>query len=111
MRCRIGLHGPGVGDRGDYEPDALEGWENARANGGRDGDVKPKHVLWQYFGRHGDLKNELPEDKLGEVERELLMGSPDIYDKVLGIRRRGVRARGEESTKERIVVEKIEYKS
>ncbi|KAI9715145.1 MAG: hypothetical protein M1812_006124, partial [Candelaria pacifica] len=115
VRCRIGLHGPGVDDRGDYDPEALEGWENARptTNGnGNEGEVKQKQVLWKYFGRHGDLRMELPEDKLGEIERELLMGSPDIYDKVLGIRRRGARVRGGDDTREKIVVERtIEYKS
>ncbi|KAI9751131.1 MAG: hypothetical protein M1835_001255 [Candelina submexicana] len=114
VRCRIGLRGPGIDDKGDYDPEALDGWENARPNASGtegNGDVKQKQVLWEYFGKHGNLKMELPEDKLGEIERELLMGSPDIYDKVLGIRRRGARARGEE-TRERIVVEKrIEYKS
>ena len=83
VRSRIGLEGPGIEDKGTYRPEALRGWHNVvmTGDGGR------REVRWELRSRRGEVEQYLVEDRIGDVERELLMLSPDIADRVLGTNR------------------------
>ncbi len=81
MRSRVRLAGPGIDDRGIYDPAALRGWKLVVGEGGR--------PMWENRGWSGG-GNVLYEDVLGEVERRLLGTDPETFDFVL---KGGVRAK------------------
>ena len=85
VRARIGLRGPGVEDKGDYQPHALKGWQNAVTRREVDGEME-REILWESeTSREAPVGKVLPEDTLGETELELLDMSPEVRDKILGI--------------------------
>ncbi len=76
MRSRVRLNGPGIDDRGVYDPAALQGWKLVVGEGGR--------PMWENRGWSGGGGGRvLYEDVLGEVERKLLETDPETYDFVL----------------------------
>lgn len=76
VRTRIELGGPGIEDRGEYDPRALRSWELFMD---RDGPV------WEHYGDESDQRPDkiLYEDDLGDTERMLLKRDPELYDYVL----------------------------
>ncbi|KIW20633.1 hypothetical protein PV08_01209 [Exophiala spinifera] len=88
VRARLGLQGPGVQDRGVYDPPALRDWtfdtEHVPSNGG-DGLM----VVWTDRGGKGGKKagqDKIPEARLTETELVLLRQSPRVYDYVTDLR-------------------------
>lgn len=88
VRARLGLQGPGVQDRGVYDPPALRDWtfdtEHTPSNGG-DGLM----VVWTDRGGRGGKKggqDQIPEARLTETEMVLLRQSPRVYDYVTDLR-------------------------
>ncbi|KAI9877716.1 MAG: hypothetical protein M1830_003028 [Pleopsidium flavum] len=79
VRTRVRLSGPGINDRGVYEPAALKGWR-VIGTGREDGRVR-----WELGGssHKGFAERVLWEDELGDVERKLLGLDPKVYDFVL----------------------------
>lgn len=82
VRTRLGLQGPGVSDRGIYEPEALRDWtwdveQGANGQGGnmRDGGL----VVWNYRGNDRGGQHRIPEAVLLETELALLRQSTKAY--------------------------------
>ena len=80
VRSRIGLEGPGIEDKGTYRPESLRGWQNVIVTN----DKGRREVRWEPKSRRGEVEQYLVEDRVGDVERQLLMLSPDVADRVLG---------------------------
>ena len=94
VRARIGLRGPGIEDEGTYQCMALRGWQNVVRRYEEDGQMR-REVLWEKRSdEHGAPGLVLPEDTLGDLERELLNVSPEVREKVLGSGRHGKNGRG-----------------
>ncbi|KAI9850573.1 MAG: hypothetical protein M1838_005423 [Thelocarpon superellum] len=84
VRARIGLKGPGIEDKGAYNPPSLRGWHNVIRRVEVDGELQ-REVLWEQSGGHHDRTGVvLPEDTLGPLEIELLSASPDVRDRIVG---------------------------
>ncbi|KIW76095.1 hypothetical protein Z517_10840 [Fonsecaea pedrosoi CBS 271.37] len=97
VRARLGLQGPGVEDRGNYDPPALRDWtfdveyvgQGPGAN--KDGMI----VMWNNHGQSSRRRGEkggqerIPEEKLSETELVLLQQSPRVYDYVMQLRPSG----------------------
>ncbi|KIW38353.1 uncharacterized protein PV06_09325 [Exophiala oligosperma] len=88
VRARLGLQGPGVQDRGIYDPPALRDWtfdtEHVPGNG-PDGLM----VVWTDRGGRGNKKggqDKIPEARLSETEMVLLRQSPRVFDYVTDLR-------------------------
>lgn len=75
VRIRKELGGLGTEDKGPYNPTSLVGWHLV-------GTVQQHDVRWEYGGNKGGPKRVLPEDKLGEVELQLLSTSEREYKAV-----------------------------
>ncbi|KAK5037116.1 hypothetical protein LTR13_004921 [Exophiala sideris] len=80
VRCRLGLQGPGVNDRGVYDPPALRDWtfdtEIVPGTGG-DGLM----VVWTDRSERRERgQDKIPEAKLGETEMVLLRQSPRVEE-------------------------------
>ena len=78
VRTRIYLGGPGIEDRGDYDPKALEGWSVTidRENINR----KNSTVIWRSPRNQRFVNDVLPESILRETEWRMLEKSPEMYD-------------------------------
>ncbi len=78
VRVRYGLEKMGLDDRGPYNPESLKGWKLMGADSTNDGsttDGLKGPIWWQYTlpdPRLDDAHRTLYEDKLGEIELELL---------------------------------------
>lgn len=77
VRCRIGMRGPGVSDRGVYEPPALKDWTfAAEPADGPGGNVGGSIVIWtKHTDRDGGGQDRIPEATLLETELALLRQS------------------------------------
>lgn len=101
VRCRLGLQGPGVADRGVYDPPALRDWtfdtEIVPGTGG-DGLM----VVWTDRGdnRKGG-QDKIPEAKLSETEVVLLRQSPRVEEYVRDLRPPGHSGRERDKEKRR----------
>jgi Uncharacterized alpha/beta hydrolase domain (DUF2235) len=90
VRSRLGLQGPGVQDRGIYEPKALRDWtfaaeENAQQPGGPGGEGVM--VVWtNRSDGDGGGQKRMPEAVLLETERRLLERSPRVEEYVRDLR-------------------------
>jgi len=80
VRCRLGLQGPGVSDRGVYDPPALRDWTF-------DTEVVPDSggdrlmVVWTDRSEKRERgQDKIPEAKLGETEMVLLRQSPRVEE-------------------------------
>ena len=84
MRSRIGLGGPGIGDRGRYDCKALEDWsfepDTASA------DAKEPMFLWKNLSGEIGGQMVIPEAALLETERRLLEMSPRVGAYVLDMK-------------------------
>lgn len=88
-RSRLKLHGPGLGDRGDYECKALDDWKLVIES---EEGVKRPTVYWKARDRPSEgFVKVLPEAPLWQLELELLHYDPDIESYVL--KPSGVRSR------------------
>ncbi|KAI9820509.1 MAG: hypothetical protein M1832_003700 [Thelocarpon impressellum] len=84
-RLRLGLRHLGTEDKGPYNPVALSDWRLVGGEG-RNGHIArhgQKAVSWEYTGPEGGV-DVLPEDELGEFEKDLLKFDRVAYEKVLG---------------------------
>ena len=81
-RSRRELDGPGVQDRGSYDPPALRDYR-LRATGSTPGDGKPLATWESRSKRKGQPKRILNESPLWETELKLLRYSGKVYDFLL----------------------------
>lgn len=72
VRIRKDLGGLGTDDKGLYNPASLVGWHLV-------GNVRQHNVRWEKGGTEGAPERVLPEDKLGEIELQLLSHSEREY--------------------------------
>lgn len=72
VRIRKELGGLGTEDKGLYNPTSLVGWHLV-------GNAQQHNLRWEYGGKEGSPERVLPEDKLGEVELQLLSSSEREY--------------------------------
>jgi len=90
VRIRMGLPGPGIGDKGVYSSRALEGWDVKGVEKGKEIDDDhvnleairegQKSIYWEKDGK------QLPEELLGPFEYKLLMTClPSVAGKFLTI--------------------------
>ncbi|KAK7894402.1 hypothetical protein LTR67_006163 [Exophiala xenobiotica] len=100
VRARLGLQGPGLQDRGVYEPPALKDWtfdtELVPGSGG-DGLM----VVWRDRGggggggggsrQKGGGQDKIPEARMSETEMVLLRQSPRVDDFVNGLKPPGAK--------------------
>ena len=87
-RARTELGGPGVEDRGEYESKALDGYR-LKVRSERDRVPGEPAAVWESIARKkGGPRRILAESPLWETERKLLEYSPEVYDYLLGERRR-----------------------
>ena len=70
VRIRKDLGGLGTGDKGPYNPTSLVGWRLV-------GNAREGNVRWE---NEGAPEIFLPEDKLGEIELQLLSHSKREYN-------------------------------
>ena len=89
VRARTGLGGPGVEDRGVYDPRAMDGYRLKVASSHLPGE--PLAVWESRARRKGGPRRVLAESPLWETERKLLGYSPDVYDYLLDERQRPAR--------------------
>ncbi|KIW97384.1 uncharacterized protein Z519_02776 [Cladophialophora bantiana CBS 173.52] len=97
VRARLGLQGPGVQDRGNYDPPALRDWtfDVEFVGPGHGGNQDGLMVMWNNHGRSSRRRGEkggqerIPEEKLSETELVLLKQSPRVYDYVMQLRPAG----------------------
>lgn len=80
VRSRIKLQGPGLADKGFYQPPALEGFEMVQS--GPEGSNAVQWKLRKPGGSGEDVV--LSEDRLGDIELELLKKSPEMYNFLMG---------------------------
>lgn len=80
VRSRIKLKGPGLADKGFYQPPALEGFEMVQS--GSEGSTAVQWELRKPDGSGQDVV--LSEDKIGDIELELLKKSPEVYTFLMG---------------------------
>lgn len=88
VRSRLGLQGPGVQDRGVYEPPALRDWtfDTQFVGQGHGGNPEGMLVVWTNRGaRSKGGQDQIPEAQLSETEKVLLRQSPRVYDFVRGV--------------------------
>lgn len=81
VRSRLGLHGPGVEDRGDYDPPALRNWTFATELGpqGQQGNADGGMVVWtNHDAENTGGQARIPEAILLETELALLRNSPKV---------------------------------
>lgn len=104
VRIRMGLRGYGYDDKGFYDSQGLEGWTmegtevESPPSSAEGGEASPlitaaanpelgsmRDVKWvkraHQNGEHSDFKHfdmVMPEDELGELEREILKSWPDV---------------------------------
>ncbi|KAI9741729.1 MAG: hypothetical protein M1834_000115 [Cirrosporium novae-zelandiae] len=88
VRIRTGLKGPGLEGKGEYNCRALKGWQpkRERSSGkqGGDGEIGQVHLAQnqiKWTSLSSKIPKEMPEDLLGEIELQLLMKSPDVWEK------------------------------
>lgn len=87
VRTRIVLRGPGVEDKGRYEPPAMDRWklvvEYPQEGGDRHHRAKPD-VFWRSRSHDTNVSTSvLPESPMWPMERRLLALDPDVEDEVL----------------------------
>ncbi|KAI1623152.1 hypothetical protein EDD37DRAFT_459762 [Exophiala viscosa] len=80
VRCRLGLQGPGVNDRGVYDPPALRDWTfDTEVVPGTGGDGLM--VVWTDRSERRERgQDKIPEAKLGETEMVLLSQCPRVEE-------------------------------
>ena len=82
VRSRLGMGGPGVEDRGNYAPRALQDWDFTMGEA-PEGQEPP--VRWRYKGEAAAGQNVIPESVRLPTELRLLGTSPRVEDYVLGL--------------------------
>jgi uncharacterized protein (DUF2235 family) len=94
VRARLQLEGPGMQDRGLYNPPALQNWtpEVEFVGQGHGGNQDGLMVIWTNHGNRRDRirgdrgekgnhgQDKIPEEKLSETELVLLRQSPRVLD-------------------------------
>lgn len=82
VRSRIKLHGPGIGDRGEYVCKSLQDWKLI-VEPSETGDRRP-NVMWRSRERPTDgFVRTLPEAPLWKLELELLQYDPETEQYVM----------------------------
>jgi hypothetical protein len=84
VRARVGLQGPGIMDRGIYEPRALQNWTFAAEDDGLG--HRGARIVWTDRSGKNDGQQRMPECPLSETEMRLLETSPRVADYVRDIR-------------------------
>ena len=83
VRARFALRGPGVEDKGRYEPPAMDDWKLVVEYPDRDGRGKPE-VYWKArFSERNVTTRVLPESPLWAMERSLLRLDPETEEEVM----------------------------
>ncbi|KAJ9649677.1 hypothetical protein H2199_000456 [Coniosporium tulheliwenetii] len=87
VRTRLRLGGPGIDDKGRYDPEALDDWklvvEYPSDSGGGRGSEHP-NIYWRARFREQNVSTRvLPESPLWRFERELARRDPETYEYVL----------------------------
>ena len=89
VRSRLGLHGPGLQDRGDYDPPALRNWTFAVEPGppGQGGNADGGMVVWtNHDAEATGGQPRIPEAILLETELALLRNSPRVEEYIRSMR-------------------------
>lgn len=89
VRARLGLKGPGVSDRGSYDPVALRDWtfEPEPARHGQGGNADGMTVVWTNHAADVEGGQEkIPEAILLESELTLLRNSPKVEEYIRTLR-------------------------
>ncbi|EON65273.1 hypothetical protein W97_04511 [Coniosporium apollinis CBS 100218] len=90
VRTRLRLGGPGIDDKGRYDPEALDDWKlvveyppDSGGGGGGRGSEQP-NIYWRARFREQNVSTRvLPESPLWRLERELAQRDPETYEYVL----------------------------
>lgn len=84
VRSRVGLGGPGIEDRGRYDPKALSDWSFELDS--QSADPKEPMIVWKNLSGRKGGQMLIPEAALLETERRLLEMSPKVEDYILDMR-------------------------
>ncbi|MCJ1443944.1 MAG: hypothetical protein MMC23_004444 [Stictis urceolatum] len=89
VRIRLAMHGDGPGGYGQWHPEALDNWELKPPGKGPGVRVNSFDTLsdkddrYEWISNKKDDEVRIYEDKLGEIELELLKCSPEVYDRFI----------------------------